>query len=716
MILRDQPNQFVSAEEKNKEWFKQNIEFITSHYNKRNDRLNRQRKSEDIENPIDDMIRMFTYYLGKQYNKDYYYTTQDQNNCELPTVWINGQKITSLIDFMVGNAIKMIENIQPSVRNNSKGASNARTRLLEKLLLKFEVPDFFNAMENVGIQFNPAGPQNFEVSEDVYRFMEYDYKERAEVLAQKIVEDILLRNDFQDKYKQAFLYTLLGGMVGIENTIENGKQKFDIVLPYNLIIDRAKDNDFLSEARFVGRIDWLTTAEVIDRYQDQLSAKEIEEIKKITTNNLYQMLDLTTHPYSLTWAFTNNSTPILAAVTGYWIGMKDLRYEETKDKYGNKHYARMRKNRKGYHWTQTIYQGTLIGGKYVVNDSEQSNQVRNMDNMSDVQLPIQVFMPNMVMGENRSIVQRLHQHQDRIDFITNEITKMMTRSKGKVYLINRQKLGTSTPRDVISDFERMGMHITDGSATGEDYVPGSESRLVETVDMTLDPNVQQLIALRREEENIMEEIVNVPKIAMGQQSGYLGAKTQAGTIAQSNIGTSYLYQGFIRFVEKQLSYALNQYKVSLMDDPEDEIPVVGTRGKEYLKLTNGFQFEEIGVYLKVKDFIDESSRDRMILNAQAAMQNGMIDMIDYLRIEQAKSYTELINELEYSINRKNREAEKQQAMMQMQQQAMMEQQMAQKEQLEMMKQEGQNFRSELNNTTKAAIADATAEDNLQNQQ
>jgi len=706
MILREQPSQFISADEKTKEWYKQNIEFITSHYNKRNDRLNKQRKSEDINNPIDEMVRMFTYYLGKQYNKDYYYTTQDQNNCELPTVWVNGQKITSLIDYMVGNAIKMIENIEPTVRNNSKGASNKRTELIEKLLLKFEVPEFFETMSQVGIEFNPAGPQNFEIKEDVYRFMEYDYKERAEVLAQKIVEDILLRNRFQEKYKQAFLYTLLGGYVGIENTIENGKQKFDIVLPYNLIIDRGKDDDFLTESRFVGRVDWMTTGEIIEKFQDQLTDEEISEIKKINTNNLYQLLDLTTHPYSFTWAFTNNSVPILAVVTGYWIGMKDLRYEETKDKYGNKHYARMRKNRKGYHWTQTIYQGTLIGNKYVVNNGEQSNQVRNMDNMSDVQLPIQVFIPNMVMGENRSVVQRLHQHQDRIDFITNEITKMMTRAKGKVYLINRQKLGTSTPQDVISDFERMGMHITDGSATGEDYVPGSESRLVETVDMTLDPNVQQLISLRREEERIMEEIVNIPKVALGQQQGYVGAKTQAGTIAQSNLGTSYLYQGFIRFIEKQLSYALNQYKVALMDEPEDELPLVGTRGKEYLKLIDGFQFEEIGVYLKVRDFIDDSARERMILNAQAAMQNGMIDMIDYLRIEQSKSYTELINELEYSINKRKRDQEKQQALMQMQQQAMMEQQMAQQQQLEQMKQEGQNYRNEVDNTTKAAITDA----------
>ena len=709
MILREQPKQFLSESEKNVEWYKNNIRFIVSHFNKRNDRLNKQRKTDDLENPVDDMIRMFTYYLGKQYNKDYYYTTQDQNNCDLPSVWINGQKITSLIDYMVGNAIKMIENIEPSVKNNSKAAVNKKTELLEKLILKFEVPSLFKLMEEAGVDYEPAGPQEFEIKEDVFRYMEYDYKERAEVLAQRICEDILNRNNSDEKYKQAFLYLLLGGMVGIQNHIENGKQKFEVILPYNLIIDRGKDSDFLDDSRFVGKIDWMTPTEIIEKFQDSLSDEEIGEIKEINHNNLYQLLDLTTHPESITWAWTNNSVPVLAVATGYWIGTKDLRYEKTKDKYGNRHYARMRKNKKGYHWTQTIYKGTLIGNKYLVDFGEDSNQVRDMDNLSDVQLPIHVFMPNMVMGENRSVVQRLHQHQDRIDFITNEITKIMTRAKGKVYLINRQKLGTSTPQDVISDFERMGMHITDGSATGEDFVPGSENRLVETVDMTIDPNVQQLISLRREEERIMEEIVNIPKIALGQQSGYVGAKTQAGTIAQSNLGTTYLYKGFINFVEKQLSHALNQYKVSLIDEPDNEIPVVGKRGKNYLKLIEGFQFEELGVYLKIRDFIDDQVRERMILNAQAAMQNGMIDMIDYLKIENSKSFTELINELEYSINKKNRDRAKQEQLMQIQQQAMAEQQMAQQQQLEGMKQEGQNYRKELDNTTKAAISDSQQE-------
>jgi len=702
--ITSQPEQFISESEKNKDWYKRNVQFIMSHFNKRHDRISRVRKQSDLENPIDEVVRMFTYYLGRQYNKDYYYTTQDQNNCDLPTVWINGQKVTSLVDYMVGNAIKMIDNVEPLVKSQSKGTVNKKTQLLELALLKFELPELNKMFDKYGIEFNPLGPQmqGMEIPEDVHRFMEYDYQEYSEVIASKICEDIMNRNQYKQKLKQAFLYTLLGGYVGIENRIENAKQYFDIVLPHNLIIDRAKDDDFNSEARFVGKIEWLNITDVIERYQDDLSIEEITELKKINSNNLYQLLDLTSHPYATNWAFNINNLPTLACVTGYWVGMKDMKYQKNKDKFGNTHYTKNRKERKGEYWTKTVYKTTLIGNKYVVDHGETTNIVRKHDNPGDVELPLKVFIPNMVMGENRSVVARLHQHQDRIDYITNEITKMLNRSKGKVYLINKQKLGSSTAKDVISDFERMGIHISDGSATGEEFVSGQENRLVEVVDMTLDPNVQQLVSLRREEERLMEEIVNIPKIALGQQAGYVGAKTQAGTIAQSNLGTTYLYQGFIEFFQKELSFALNQYKVMLMDESETEIPVVGTRGKQWLKINKDFQFEEMGVYVHVKDFMDDQAKERMIALAQAAMQNQQIDMLDYVRIEKAKTYTEIVNELEYSLNKRKRDQEKQQAIMQMMQQAQQEQQMAQQQQLAQMKEEGQNYRKEMDVSSKVA--------------
>ena len=92
-----------------------------------------------------------------------------------------------------------------------------------------------------------------------------------------------------------------------------------------------------------------------------------------------------------------------------------------------------------------------------------------------------------------------------------------------------------------------------------------------------------------------------------------------------------------------------------MDLETDTIGLVDNRGIEYLQLTEEFQFEDFGVYIKIKDFVDEAARERLLAIAQAAMQNQMIDMRDYIRIETAKTYTELLKELEYAMDKKDRE-------------------------------------------------------------
>jgi hypothetical protein len=272
---------------------------------------------------------------------------------------------------------------------------------------------------------------------------------------------------------------------------------------------------------------------------------------------------------------------------------------------------------------------------------------------------------------------------------------MTDRAKGKVFILNKHKLGSATSQEILNDFERIGLHITDGNMTGEDFNNADYNKVVEVVDMTLDPNVQMMITLRREEERIMEEIVNVPKVAMGQQQGYLGAKTQAGSIAQSNLGTSYLYQGFIQFIERDLQYALNQYKVSLLTMEQDTLGLLDDNGIEFLQITEDFKFEDFGVYIKVKDFLDEQARERLLGIAQAAMQNQLIDMRDYLRIETSKTYTELLKELQYSMDKKDRERKKAEEQAQIMQAAQMEAQMAMQQQQASMAQEGNNYRSEL---------------------
>lgn len=697
IALRDQPNQFIPEIQKDVKWYMDSLRYVAEKYNTQQNMLGYQ-STATFEKPVDEMLRMFTYYLGKQENRDYYYKTKDEDNCDLPSVWINGQKLTSMIDFMIGNAIKMIENIEPSVRATSEALVSKKNEILALGMLKIKYQEIFDIMSQKGVEFTPTGMDEFEMPEDLRKFMMYDYKEYSEVVAQRLAEDILHRNKFIEKYKQAFLYLLLGGVCGIENSIKNGRQFKEIILPYNLIWDNSVDDDFNNRAHYCGKIDWLTPGEILAKpeFIQHLTPQEIDEIKTVNTQTMDKMLGeeyITSN--KLRWWYNYSGVPKMACVTGYWVGYKELRYEQVKDQYGNEHFAKMRTRTNSKYFVKTIYKGTLIANKYVVDYGEANNIVRRTDDPTDVQLPIQIFLPNMVMGETRSIASRLHKHQDRIDYLNHEITKMTDRAKGKVFILNKHKLGSATAQDVLNDFQRMGIHITDGNMTGEDFNNADYNKVVEVVDMTLDPNVQQIIALKREEERIMEEIVNVPKVAMGQQAGYLGAKTQAGTIAQSNLGTAYLYQGFIQFLEKDLQYSLNQYKISLMDLETDTIGLVDNRGIEYLELTEEFQFEDFGVYIKIKDFVDEAARERLLAIAQAAMQNQMIDMRDYIRIETAKTYTELLKELEYAMDKKDRERKLEAQRAQMMQAAQMEAQMAMQKEQAQMAQDGNNYRAEL---------------------
>lgn len=701
--LREQPDQFVPENKKDREWYMENARYVASKYNTQSNSLGFKSSEQSIDKPVDEMLRMFTYYLGKQENRDYYYTTQDQSGCELPTVWINGQKLTSMVDFMLGTAIKMIENIEPTVKAVSRTATNKRTLDMELALLKVEFKNIFDQLEEQGVSFNPLGKQDFDIPDEVAKYMQYDYKQYGEEIAYDMVSDILHRNKFMSKYKQAFFYTLLAGVVGIENKIVNKRSQKEIILPYNLIWDNTIDDDLNEKARFVGKVDWITPGEIVSNpyYTRQLTTEEIQEIKKLTPDNIDKLLgedNITTN--KLKWYWNNNGVPCLAATTCYWIGYKELRYEKIKDKYGNDHISKIKNATVSDYWVKTVYKATMLANKYVVDFGEIHNIVRKQDDINEVELPITVFLPNMVMGENRSVVSRLHKHQDRIDFLNNEITKSVTRAKGKVFVLNKHKLGTATAQDVLNDFERMGIHITDGNATGEESIGPDQNRVVDVIDMTLDPNVQQLLSLKREEERIMEEIVNVPKAAMGQQQGYLGAKTQAGTIAQSNLGTAYLYQGFVQFIEKDLQHSLNQFKVSLLENGDDDIPVIGDKGINYLKVTEDFKFEDFGIYVRIRDFIDDQAKERLLFIAQAAMQNQAIDMLDYLKIETSKTYTELYNNLKFSLEKKKRDAEKQQEVQMMMQQAQMEQQSQMQQEQMSLKEGGSNYRAELQASAK----------------
>jgi hypothetical protein len=88
----------------------------------------------------------------------------------------------------------------------------------------------------------------------------------------------------------------------------------------------------------------------------------------------------------------------------------------------------------------------------------------------------------------------------------------------------------------------------------------------------------------------------------------------------------------------------------------------------------------------------------------------MIDMRDYIRIETSKTYTELLNELEYSLEKKDREKKEAEAKAQIMQAAMQEAQMAQQQKAVETAQQGNNYRQELKTASDLVKANPDTQD------
>lgn len=646
------------------DWYRDCIRSFSLAYNRKLNILNEEENSALVNR----VIEYYKYYLGRQSNVNYNHVTQDETGNTLQGVFIKGQKISQLIDYMNGVFQGSVRNLEVDAECVSKDAYDAKADKLNTALFEFDIKPLLESMAKLGVTMTPSMSEEFDTKEDIYKHFEIDFKEQGELDCIDTANDIMFRNRFAELFPKVGMTCFITGICAVHPYVMNGKTYQELIPTYNLIWDNSKDDDYNRKAQFGGFKNRLPVSEVIQKYYSDLSKipGAIADLKKIATSGFTNdfLLEYNTNPQFNWWA-NNNSVPEVTCVTMYWVSSKDLKYEESTDAYGNQYYSKIKKEAKvGKIYTNTVRKGVLIGNKYLVDFGEATNIVRDWFNPSDTLLPIRIFTPNMFLGSNRSVVSRLAQNQDKLDRISYHIDTMIGRDLGKVYVINGNKVGTDS-KSILQDLKTMGFTISKG-VSGEDDDRTENQRMVETIDMTTDPNINLYVQLKRDEERIMEEIVNISKIALGQQTTYVGFGTQRNSIAQSALGQSYLYDGLMQFLTETLQYSVDQQVIvwGMPEFKDKSIPVLGKRGAKWLDITEHKPFEKYLIKIKTQDQMSDAAKQRLMTNAQALAQNGLIDFLDLIKLETSTSLIQLQNDVEYSLKKKERkqnEAQQQQA-------------------------------------------------------
>ena len=662
----------ISPAQRDEYWHKACIRHYASFYNTRRKVFDSNEEGYKLS-LVDEMKENFSYVLGRQRNKDYAFMTSDPaTNTQDDLGIVAGQKVAQLAEWMRGRFQELINNMKLTSVNLSPDSKSEATDMFDKLMIKHLLKDDLKEMEGNGVEFNPVTNFNPQVTEDIYKWMDRGFKSNFQVVSKDIADDILYSNYYKQLFLMCATHALAAGRTAIDCIVKNGEMFWQLVPAHQLILDTSIDDDFCKFMRFGGYIQYKTYAEIVSNPNYRFTQDEKDTLKALSSGqsigpegaqyNWHTLNTATSFEY---FQASNNGQYLVAEIKLYWQSLEDAQYKQSTDRFGIKRmHPRMYKESYSDLPFQSFRQGVLIGNLVLKNYGRINNTWGALQGRPELDLPLKVFMPNMLMGENRSMVDRLKKHQDRVDAYRRKVTDLMSTHFGKTSILNAGAVnGTFNQTKVIADLKRDGV-ATVNLSQGEPG-EGNQQNFVIPVDFTMDPNVKVYIDLMREEDRIMEEIANIPKIAQGLQSGYVGQGVQQRTLAQSSLGTATLYNGFVDWMTQIIQYSVNVRKLAMTaekDNYEARLRI-GDYGYTFARITKDIRMEEVGLYFKIEDVIDEAARGRIQSYAQAFSQNpeSGIDEIDILEMERARTWSELIDNLKYSINRTRRERQQQKA-------------------------------------------------------
>ncbi len=709
-------DQDIPESEKDEQWYIDNIHYISTFYNVAFESVltptTQNASSPGVPTgllnprdlPINRMLKNMTYYQGKQENTEYAdWTTGnvDQNNYQAH--WIKGQDIAELLNFMKGNMLERIANLQITAKALSETAASEKQDYRTKLLMKYKFKDIFAELKQQGVEFNVGPKQDFESEEAIDDFMEKNFKQNGVDVAVAMGKDSWFKSFGLHKFLDSFLKCVITGTSQMHHYVQNGKWFMRPLPSWQMIYDTRHDDDYNRDAMFVGHVETMTPTEVFSRFP-QLRKEEREEIKKMArTKDLGGRYNAAFANF-LWWNYNvKRDECVIAVVTCYWMGRHDMGLKKTKDKFDVDRIKKTESGEKGEYVVDDIYKGTLIGNRYLLEYGLDDNIVEDVFDKSKPLFPIIRYLPNMVGGEPRALVSRLTDYQDEIDALKFKVRESIGKAKGKCYVFKGDFGNNTQLQEIYKDFGAMGLTVVPMS--GEN-AKASDSRFVEMVDLTLDPNIMRIEEIVKINRELMKEYMSVSNVSLGMQSSYMGMGERSAAIGQSTYGLASLYHGFLEFIQMNLQYAVNvQKSLFTMDGNDTEAAfVVGDKGVEYLKIMQNLKFEDFLIVLQLNDVLDDAKKKDIQQLALAWAQNDVIDPSAYIKVLRQETMTGAEKVLDFEVNKNKKEKMRQQQIQMKHEQQMSAQQSDALQKAEMMRQAGQDNRQHIQADAKKDVA------------
>lgn len=611
---------------------------------------------------VEEIQRNFAYYNAQQANYQFAYLQQGSVGQDTPAPWTPGHEIYQTVQHMLGPMQKVFSSAKLTVESLDPSVQSIKARKIAMITTKKEFPAIFKQFSELGVEFMPEGAES-DMDAAIQSAMRKP-AHKVERFGLDIMNHINNVNSLKDFMPKRYRDCVIGKYCGIHVESHEGRIAYESVDPERLIWDRTSDDDDYNRySLYKGFISWKSREEVALAY----------DFGKDATSVLDKLFETNGSPVanSLSSAFSNlgsTSTGFswvedqevqrIACVTGYFVA-------RIVEKDGSSYY--------------TLYKGTLIGDRVLAGFGEANNIIYDAKRPEFPLAPLWIYSHDTVRGVNICPVDRFRQLQEDCDSYLLKIRQLISNDLGKNYIVRGETLGGDAmlASTIMGDFKDNKITILNG-ANGEE--PIANTRMIEVVDLTLDPNIKFYIEIRKEMIQEMRNVVSQSPITQGMQRTYIGGGTQQQTIAAASNGTVMMLQGFIQFFAMFQEYVLNVSKTMLLEaKSKDEAEMIFSEAsRDFWEQLREVNTQDMQIRVELEDIIDDEERAEYTSIALAAIQNTKdtgFTFLDFLEVKKARTATELKRYMkerfEYNEKKKERQRAEDAEMQMMMQQNML---------------------------------------------
>lgn len=443
------------------------------------------------------------------------------------------------------------------VENLGEGGYNRYTEALNSKLQSV-INKFFDDQFQQSIAGQPQDPNNPPQPppqpDQIQQDFQKSYKDAIAVKCQRWLNQAIKTYKIKPKLLKQFKDWLIAGEAYSYKGLLHGSFIYEKISPMMIDYDKSDETDFIEDSAWVVARRVMTTADVVDRFYEDLKKQDIIKLEK---GNISQSPE-TFYNY-LNRSNTLDSGDKHDVYHVVWKARKEIKIVQYTDpetgepgeKNMDEDYVLAEGETSESIWVNEFYETWRVDKDLHLQMQPIAVQRNEMNNFSACKGPYNGRRFSDTHSQNISPLEIGLPFQIMYMIVTRTLELTIAKSKGKIFLIDQNaipKQGDWNEEKFFYYCEALGYALVNRNQLGVD----KQFNQYQVVDMSLFDNIKQLIELQQHFKQEWDDVLGINRQRKGQTyASDLVGVTERATF-QSTVITDMIFNLFEEYVETEL--------------------------------------------------------------------------------------------------------------------------------------------------------------------